>query len=124
MAFAPTRQHTGHIGTSTVAEVNAFLAALAPLRRAEYIGCQFTITDPAYLAKGQDLWVVSASSTYPVKDVAEAAYVVSHQDTATVDLDVTGGVLTANVKLSEQVGNYAVKLADGIFVPTPVIPAD
>lgn len=41
-------------------------------------------------------------------------------DTATIDLTLTGLVLSADAKISPDTGNTLVAHANGLFVPTPV----
>ena len=47
------------------------------------------------------------------------------EDTSTIEVDMSkSGILTANVKVSEQLGNTVEAREDGIYVPTAQVPID
>lgn len=51
-------------------------------------------------------------------------YITSAKGTATVDLNVTSGTLTSDVKISKSSGNILDVANDGLYVPETIVPED
>jgi hypothetical protein len=79
-----------------------------------------------YLAENTNEYFYGAQDGSLIGPLLTAAseYISSHTDTATVDLNVTAGALTANVKLSAVAGQHLTAQADGIHAKALSIHTD